>query len=199
MSATVRDVAVVGGGIVGAATAVRLAERTRASVLLLEAEDRLAFHQTGHNSGVIHSGLYYRPGSRKAKLCVEGREALYRFCEARGVPHERCGKIVVATNPDEEQRLKELEIRGKKNGLEGLRRLGPMGIREIEPHATGLAGLFVAETGIVDFTAVVSSLADVLREAGGTIETGAGSGRSCPTGRASCSRRLAGSSVRGAS
>lgn len=182
MSATVRDVAVVGGGIVGAATAVRLAERTRATVLLLEAEDRLAVHQTGHNSGVIHSGLYYKPGSRKAKLCVEGREALYLLCEERGIPHERCGKIVVATSPAEEQRLKELEIRGKKNGLEGLRRLGPMGIREIEPHATGLAGLFVAETGIVDFTAVVSSLADALREAGGSIETGARVGSIVPDG-----------------
>src|SRR5205085_10551740 len=104
----------------------------------LEAEDRVAAHRTGHNSGVIHSGLYYKPGSLKARNCVEGREALYRFCGEHGVAHERCGKVVVATRPDELPALDELERRGRANGLTGLRRLRPEQIREYEPHVRGL-------------------------------------------------------------
>jgi L-2-hydroxyglutarate oxidase len=166
------DVAVIGGGAVGAATAMALVERTRASVVLLEAEERLAHHQTGHNSGVIHAGLYYKPGSLKARNCVEGRELLYRFCAEHGVPHERCGKLVVATRPDELPVLDELERRGRANGLTGLRRLAAPEIGEREPHAAGLAALWVPETGIVEFAAVTEAYAARVREHGGRIETG---------------------------
>ncbi len=118
------DVAVIGGGIVGTATAMALLEAIPdLSLVLLEKEQRLAQHQTGHNSGVIHSGLYYRPGSLKAQNCTAGREALYRFCAEHAVPHERCGKIVVATRESELPQLTELERRGRENGLEGLERL----------------------------------------------------------------------------
>ena len=167
------DVAVIGGGIVGLATAMALTERTRATVVVLEAEDRLAAHQTGHNSGVVHSGLYYKPGSLKAQNCVAGREALYRFCAAHGIAHERCGKVVVAVDEHEAPRLEELERRGRANGLQGLRRLGPEGIREHEPHARGVAGLFVPDTGIVDYTAVTEAYAGCVRDAGGSAVTGA--------------------------
>ncbi len=167
------DVAVIGGGIVGLATAMVLAERTRASVVVLEAEDHLAAHQTGHNSGVIHSGLYYRPGSLKAQNCVAGREALYRFCAEHGIAHERCGKVVLAVHPRELPRLEELERRGRANGLQGLRRLGPEEIREREPHARGVAGLFVPDTGIVDYAAVTEAYAGCVRRAGGEVVTDA--------------------------
>jgi L-2-hydroxyglutarate oxidase len=173
MEATRADIAVIGGGIVGTATAMALVQRTRASVIVLEAEDRLAAHQTGHNSGVIHSGLYYRPGSLKARNCVEGREALYRFCAGHGIPHERCGKIVVATRQKELPRLDELERRGRANGLQGLRRLDPEEIRRHEPHAAGIAGLHVPDTGIVDFAAVTEAFAARIRSGDGAIETGA--------------------------
>ena len=167
------DVAVIGGGIVGLATAMALTERTRATVVVLEAEDRLAAHQTGHNSGVIHSGLYYKPGSLRARDCVAGREALYRFCAEHGIAHERCGKVVVAVEEHELPRLEELERRGRANGLQGLRRLGPEEIREHEPHARGVAGLFVPDTGIVDYTAVAEVYAGCVRAAGGSVVTGA--------------------------
>ena len=167
------DVAVIGGGIVGLATAMALAEGSAAAVAVLEAEDRLAAHQTGHNSGVIHSGLYYKPGSLKAANCVAGREALYRFCAEHGIAHERCGKVVVATDERELPRLEELERRGHANGLQGLRRLGPEQIREHEPHARGVAGLFVPETGIVDYTAVTEAYGARVRAAGGRVETSA--------------------------
>jgi L-2-hydroxyglutarate oxidase len=167
------DVAVAGGGIVGLATALALAEDRRLAVAVLEAEDAIAAHQTGRNSGVVHSGLYYKPGSLKARLCVEGREALFAFCAAEGVAHERCGKLVVATDPGEAARLDELERRGRANGLTRLERLGPEQVREHEPHARGVAGLRVPETGIVDFPGVCAALARRLRAAGGTITTGA--------------------------
>ncbi|MBI4639344.1 MAG: FAD-dependent oxidoreductase, partial [Candidatus Tectomicrobia bacterium] len=128
------DIAIIGGGIVGIATAMTLtASRPRLSLIVLEAEDRLAAHQTGNNSGVIHSGLYYKPGSLKARNCVEGREAMYRFCQDHGIAHERCGKLVVATHESELPALAELERRGHANGLKELRRLGPEEIREYEP------------------------------------------------------------------
>src|SRR5437588_6966261 len=133
MNARCYDVAVIGGGIVGLATAQALVERCRLSLVVLEAEDRVAAHQSGHNSGVIHSGLYYKPGSLKARLCVEGREAMVRFCQENGIAHERCGKIVVATSQAELPALDELERRGQANGLQGLRRLSPQEIREHEP------------------------------------------------------------------
>lgn len=167
------DLSVIGGGIVGCATALALSADAAPSLVLLEAEDRLAAHQTGHNSGVIHSGLYYRPGSLKALNCVRGREALYRFCSEQGVPHERCGKIVVATRPEEIPRLDELERRGRANGLTGLRRLRPEEIREHEPHCAGIDGLAVPDTGIVDYTAVTEAYARIVRERGGEIRTAA--------------------------
>ena len=167
------DIAVIGGGIVGLATAMALAEHTRAAVVVLEAEPRLAAHQTGHNSGVVHSGLYYRPGSLKARNCVAGREALYRFCDEQGIAHERCGKVVLAVHESERPRLEELERRGRGNGLQGLRRLAPEEIREHEPHARGVAGLFVPDTGIVDYTAVAEAYAARARAAGALVLTGA--------------------------
>jgi len=167
------DVAIIGGGIVGLGTAMALAERTGASLLVLEAEERLATHQTGHNSGVIHSGLYYRPGSLKARLCTEGREALYRFCAEHRVAHERCGKLVVATDGRELAALDALERRGRDNGLRGLRRLGPAEMQEREPHVRGLGGLLVPETGIVDFRAVARAYAGVVQAAGHEVRTGA--------------------------
>ena len=168
-----RDVAVIGGGIVGVATALALCRTTRASVTVLEAEDRLATHQTGRNSGVIHAGLYYKPGSLKARNCTAGREALYRFCAERGVPAERCGKLVVATTAEELPALAELELRGRANGLIGLRRLAAGELGEIEPHVRGLAGLLVPVTGIVDYGAVAAAMADELRGLGAEVRTGA--------------------------
>jgi len=165
------DVAIIGGGIVGMATARALSARSRLSLVVLEAEDRLAAHQTGRNSGVIHSGLYYRPGSLKARYCVEGREALYRLCEQSGIPHERCGKIVVAKSDAELPVLAELERRGHANGLRGLRRLTPAEAREHEPHVATVGALLVPETGIVDYGHVTRTLADQVREAGGEITT----------------------------
>src|SRR5712671_6013877 len=148
------DIAIVGGGIVGLATANALLDaKPGRRIVVLEAETRLATHQTGHNSGVIHSGLYYKPGSLKARFCAEGREAMYRFCQEHGIAHERCGKIVVATEEEELPRLQELYRRGEANGLRGMRWLDPDEIKEYEPHAAGIRGLFVRETGIVDYKA----------------------------------------------
>jgi L-2-hydroxyglutarate oxidase len=127
----------------------------------------------GHNSGVIHSGLYYKPGSLKARNCVEGREAMYRFCQEHGIAHERCGKVVVATAQRELPALDELERRGRANGLRGLRRLTADEIREHEPHVAGIAGLLVPETGIVDYSQVAGKYADIVRAAGGEVRTGA--------------------------
>lgn len=163
------DIVIVGGGIVGLATGMALARR--ASVLVIEAEPQLAQHQTGHNSGVIHSGLYYKPGSAKARNCVTGRELLYRFCAEQGIPHERCGKLVVATTPAELPALAELERRGSANGLVGLRRLTPEQMREIEPHVHGVAALHVQETGIVDYPAVAAAFARLIEQAGSLVRT----------------------------
>jgi L-2-hydroxyglutarate oxidase len=165
------EVAVIGGGILGLATALALQRKGRRSLVVLEAEDHLAAHQTGHNSGVIHAGLYYRPGSLKARLCVTGREALYRLCRERGLPHERCGKLIVATRPSELAALAELEQRGRANGVTSLRRCSAEELREIEPHAAGLAALHVGDTGIVDFAAVTAALAHLVAEVGGTVRT----------------------------
>lgn len=168
------DAVVVGGGVVGLATALALlASRPGTSVVVLEKEARLAAHQTGHNSGVIHAGLYYKPGSLKARTCARGRALLESFCTDNGVPFERCGKVVVATTPDEVPRLEELERRGKANGLMGIRRLTPEQLREKEPHAAGVAALFVAETGIVDYRAVTEAYALVIARRGGHVRTGA--------------------------
>ena len=166
------DVLIVGGGIVGVATALALLEHARLSLCVVEKEARLAPHQTGNNSGVIHSGLYYKPGSLKASNCVAGRQALLRFCEAHGVPVDVCGKVVVATRPDEIPRLEELHRRGLANGTPGLEMLGPERLREIEPHAAGLRALRVASTGIIDYVAVAQAYADTVRQRGGEIRTG---------------------------
>lgn len=165
------DIAIIGGGIVGLATAMALTSHSPRSLVLLEAEDQLAVHQTGHNSGVIHSGLYYKPGSLKARNCVEGREALYRFCQEHQIVHEQCGKVVVATRPDELPRLDKLEERGQANGLKGLRRLAPAELKEYEPHVAGLVGLLVPETGIVDYRQVAHTYAELVQRAGGCIQT----------------------------
>jgi L-2-hydroxyglutarate oxidase len=166
------DAAVVGGGLVGLATALALSKRGLA-VAVLEAEDRLAAHQSGHNSGVIHSGLYYKPGSLKARLSVAGAHALYELCAEEGIAHERCGKLVVATEPEELPRLDELARRGSANGLAGLRRLGPEELREVEPHAAGIAALHVPDTGIVDYPAVARAYARRVEARGGIVRTGA--------------------------
>src|SRR5512147_1109833 len=145
------NVTIIGGGIVGMATAMQLKQSGRYSVTVIEAEPELAAHQTGNNSGVIHSGLYYKPGSLKAKNCVEGRERMYRFCEENNIRYERCGKIVVATEETGITLLTMLEDRGIANGLKGLKKLRGDEIKEYEPHAAGISGLFVPETGIVDY------------------------------------------------
>lgn len=168
------DVIVVGGGIVGLAVAHRLLEaRPGWRLLLLEKEPRLAAHQTGNNSGVLHAGLYYRPGSAKARLCVEGLRQMLAFCREHGIPHETCGKIVVATSAAELPRLEALRERGVANGLQGLRLLSPEQIREIEPHAAGVAALHVPQEGIVAYPAVASALGDEIRRRGGEIRLSA--------------------------
>jgi (S)-2-hydroxyglutarate dehydrogenase len=168
------DVAIIGGGIVGTATGMAIGCRPgRPSVVILEAEGRLAAHQTGNNSGVIHSGLYYKPGSLKARNCVEGREAMYRFCQEHGIAHERCGKLVVATAPDQMPALEELYRRGTANGLQGLKRLEVAELKEYEPAVVGIAGLHVRETGIVDYTGVTTTFARLVQESGGEVRTGA--------------------------
>ena len=168
--ATQYDIAIIGGGIVGMATAMALVNQSKASVVVLEAEDHLAAHQTGHNSGVIHSGLYYKPGSLKARNCVEGRELMYQFCEEHGIAHDNCGKLVVATSEKELPALDRLEERGHANGLTGLQRLNSLAeLREIEPHVNGIAGLHVKQTGIVDYKAVTDTYGNIVREKGGEI------------------------------
>ncbi|MFI5003944.1 MAG: L-2-hydroxyglutarate oxidase [Solirubrobacterales bacterium] len=169
------DLAIVGAGIVGLALARELTRRyPRLSVGVLEREAELGVHQTGHNSGVIHAGVYYQPGSLKARLCVEGARELYEYCAAHEIPHEACGKLIVATEPAELGRLQELELRGRANGVPGLRRVDAEGIREIEPHARGIAGLHSPATGIVDFAAVARSYAHDALQAGARIATGCG-------------------------
>ncbi|HZU81758.1 MAG TPA: L-2-hydroxyglutarate oxidase [Polyangiaceae bacterium] len=168
------DVVVIGGGVVGLASSLALlAARPGASLAVLEKEPMLAAHQTGHNSGVIHAGLYYKPGSLKATTCARGRVLLERFCEEHGVPFERCGKVVVATRDEEVPRLEELERRGRANGLTGIRRISIEELREREPHASGVAALVVPETGIVDYARVVQAYADDVKRRGGAIHTGA--------------------------
>ena len=163
------DVAVVGAGLVGLASARALLGSRSCSVAVLEAEDRPAAHQSGHNSGVIHSGLYYRPGSLKARLCFEGRADLERYCEEHDVPWERCGKVVVATSKEQLGALHELERRGAANGLDGIQRLGPEGLRDHEPHVRGVEGLFVPHTGIVDYVALARAYAREVEQQGGSV------------------------------
>ncbi|MCB0108596.1 MAG: L-2-hydroxyglutarate oxidase [Caldilineaceae bacterium] len=169
MSSPVYDVVIVGGGIVGLATAMALTQRQSLGLVVVEAEEKLAAHQTGNNSGVIHSGLYYKPGSLKARNCAAGREAMYDFCAEHGIAHDRCGKVVVATREEEIPRLNTLEERGRANGLEGIKRLTPAEIKEHEPHITGIDGLWVPQTGIVDYVQVSNKYAEIVEKAGGEI------------------------------
>ncbi len=166
------DVLVVGGGIVGLATALKLSRQTKARIAVIEAEDHLAAHQTGNNSGVIHSGLYYRPGSLKAQNCVRGRKAMYAFCRQYDIPHDQCGKLVVATHQEELPRLKDLFQRGQANGLQGLRWLKAEELQEYEPHVRGIAGLLVPETGIVDYTKVTQKMGELLLQADHSVFLG---------------------------
>jgi len=167
------DLVVVGGGIVGLATAYRLLRRyPELRLAVLEKEAELATHQSGHNSGVLHAGLYYAPGSLKATLCREGKTALEAFASAHAIPFERCGKIVVATEPDELPRLAALEARARANGVDALEAIGPERIRELEPFAVGLRGLHSPGTGIIDFRRVALAYADEVRRRGGTILCG---------------------------
>ena len=168
-------VAVVGGGILGLATA-RLLSSTRPGdeVVVLEKEPALARHQTGHNSGVVHAGLYYAPGSLKARLCTRGRELLRDFCATHGVAYDECGKVVVATGEDQLAPLRRLADRAATNGVPGLRWLEASELAEVEPHARGVAGLHSPHTAIVDFVAVANAMAADVGSAGGQIRTGAG-------------------------
>jgi len=165
------SIGVVGGGIIGLATARRLASRG-ARVTVLEKEDRLAAHQTGRNSGVAHAGLYYAPGSLKATLCRRGVELLREYCLERGLPYIECGKVVVARHAGEVSRLREIQRRALANGVPGLRWLDPAGLGEVEPHAAGVAALHSPRTAIVDFPAVARAFADDVTAAGGTVLLG---------------------------
>ncbi len=165
------DFAIVGGGIIGLSTARALLQRyPNARLLVLEKESGLARHQTGHNSGVIHSGVYYKPGSLKARYTREGVAALVEFCREQGIEHEICGKVIVATEPDELPLLDNLHERGLENGLK-VEKIGPEELRELEPHASGLAALKVPEAGIVDFARIAEALAALVEEEGGELQT----------------------------
>jgi L-2-hydroxyglutarate oxidase LhgO len=166
------DLIVIGGGIVGLATAMEVTRRFPSLRLaVLEKEATLAAHQSGHNSGVIHSGLYYRPGSLKAKLCVAGAAAMIAFCREHGIQHDICGKVVVATQDRELAGLEELQRRGNANGVVGLEMIGPERLRELEPHAAGIRALHVPTTGIADYPAVTRKYAEIVQQAGGVVLT----------------------------
>jgi len=167
------DVVIIGGGIVGLATALQFGRAfPRLRLLLVEKEDRVARHQSGHNSGVIHSGIYYKPGSLKAKLCVEGAAAMTAFCREHAIPVEICGKIIVATSAEEIPRLRGLLERGQANGIPGLKLLDKAQMREIEPHCGGVGWLHVPGTGITDYVAVCQKYAELIAAQGGEVRTG---------------------------
>ncbi len=167
MKGVAYDVAIVGGGIVGLATALACATRFDGlKLIVLEKEPEVGRHQTGHNSGVVHSGLYYRPGSYKARLCVEGAKQLARFCEEHSIRIERCGKVIVAADEHELPRLAELLERGKANGVQGLECIPPERLRELEPNAAGVAALYSPSTGIVDFADVARAMAREIQRRG---------------------------------
>jgi (S)-2-hydroxyglutarate dehydrogenase len=166
---------IIGGGAIGLGVALAITRRFPClRVLVVEKEERVAQHQSGHNSGVIHSGVYYKPGSLKARLCVTGAAAMVEFCREHCVPHQVCGKVIVATQEDELPRLEELRRRGESNGLSGLRLIGPEELREIEPHAQGLRALIVPSTGITDYARVSEKYAELISAQGGTVLTSAG-------------------------
>jgi (S)-2-hydroxyglutarate dehydrogenase len=164
------NVAIIGGGIVGLATGMEILSRfPRVSLAVVEKESKVAAHQTSHNSGVIHSGIYYKPGSLKAQLCTEGVSALLRFCDEHAIPYDICGKVIVATAQSEGERLDEIYRRGTANGLTGLRMLSGNEIREIEPHAAGIRGIHVPSTGIIDYGVVARKYAELIERGGGMI------------------------------
>jgi (S)-2-hydroxyglutarate dehydrogenase len=167
----VLDITIIGGGIVGLATALQIQSANRnLKIVLLEKESSLARHQTGNNSGVIHSGLYYKPGSLKAINCIRGYNLLLDFCRTNEIPFDLCGKIVVATEQLELPLLENLYSRGQQNGLTNLKKLTAPELKEYEPHVAGLAGIFVPQTGIVDYTLVANKYGEVFQKNGGTID-----------------------------
>ena len=169
------DLAIGGGGLVGLATALALGEaHPRLRLLLLEKEDRIATHQTGHNSGVIHSGIYYKPGSLKARTCVDGARRMKQFCDTHGIKWEGCGKVIVATDEAELPRLQTIYERGQANGLAGLKMLSAEELRELEPNCRAVRAIHVTETGIVDYVQVAGKMAELIQQRGGRILTGAG-------------------------
>ena len=167
-------VVIIGGGVVGLGVALEITRRfPHLRLLVLEKEAGVARHQSGHNSGVIHSGIYYKPGSLKARLCVTGAAAMVEFCREHGIAHKVCGKVIVATRADELPRLEELRRRGEANGLAGLRMIGPEELREIEPHARGVQALAVPSTGVTDYAKVCEKYAELISGRGGTVLTSA--------------------------
>jgi L-2-hydroxyglutarate oxidase LhgO len=166
------DVVIIGAGIVGLATARELLNRKPGLKLaMVEKEAQIGQHQTGHNSGVIHSGIYYAPGSMKARACVAGAAKLYDYCEEKGIQYERCGKVIVASDANEVPRLEELYRRGMANGVPGLEKIGPERLREIEPHCVGVQALWSPNTGIINYSQVAAAYAQDIRAAGGEIKT----------------------------
>ncbi|WP_414624733.1 L-2-hydroxyglutarate oxidase [Calothrix sp. CCY 0018] len=164
------DFVIVGGGIVGLSTSMALGERyPKAKILVLEKENQVAFHQTGNNSGVIHSGIYYKPGSFKAKFSREGCRSMVQFCQEHGIDHEVCGKVIVATSPQEIPRLEKLYQRGLENGLD-VKKITSEEVKEKEPHVTSVAGIWVASTGIVNYKQVCQKYAEIIQQQGGEIK-----------------------------
>jgi L-2-hydroxyglutarate oxidase LhgO len=168
------DIAIIGGGIIGLSTAMHLTRALpRLRVVVLEKENQVARHQSGHNSGVIHSGIYYKPGSLKARMCVEGAAGMVAFCHEHNIPYRVCGKLIIATSESEGFRLDALFARGQANGITGLRVLGRDQLREREPHCGGIRGLHILGTGITDYAAVCRKYADIFVLHGGTLRTNA--------------------------
>ena len=174
MESSQYDIVIIGGGILGLSTAMQLLERSpQWRVAVVEKEEELATHQTGHNSGVMHSGIYYRPGSRKAQFCVAGLNNMIKFCEENEIEFQQCGKVIVALHESELGRLQDLYERGTANGVPDLEIVGPERLKEIEPHTAGVRALWAPHTGIVDFTKVAAAFANKFHQAGGDIFTGA--------------------------